>query len=327
MQRRTLLLATAGLALPALLRAPLARAQGSYPDRPVRMVVPWPPGQATDLMARVAAQQIAAQWGQPMVPENRAGAGGMIGTDAVAKAAPDGYTILAASTGPITTAPLVQRTPYDPEKDFAPVAMIGISPYVLSVNPNFPARTAAEFAAKVRAEPGKYTYASSGTGAAAHLITLMFLSAARLDTVHVPFQGSGPALTAVMAGQVDFAVDTLAAIGPLVKQGGLRALGISLAAGSELAPDIPPLQTAAGLQRFDVGAFGGYMAPAGTPAPILQRLAEETKRALGVAEVRQRFASIGFQPLHRDTADFVAFLKTHREEFRKVIAENKIQVD
>ncbi|WP_165838719.1 Bug family tripartite tricarboxylate transporter substrate binding protein [Roseicella frigidaeris] len=327
MQRRTLMLATAGLALPALLRLPRARAQGDYPNHPVRMVVPWPPGQATDLMARVAAQQIAAQWGQPVVPENRAGAGGMIGTDAVAKAAPDGYTILAASTGPITTAPLVQRTPYDPEKDFAPVAMIGLSPYVLAVTPKFPAKDAAEFVARVRAEPGKYTYASSGTGAAAHLISLMFLSAAKLDTVHVPFQGSGPALTAVMAGQVDFAIDTLAATGPLVRQGGLRALGISLAAGSELAPDMPPLEKAAELAHFDVGAFGGYMVPAGTPAPVIQRLAAETKQALGAAEVRQRLASIGFQPLHRDTAEFTAFLKTHREEFRKVIVENKLQVD
>ncbi|TDH64101.1 tripartite tricarboxylate transporter substrate binding protein [Dankookia rubra] len=327
MQRRALLLATAGLAAPAILPGRLAHAQGAYPGRAVRMVVPWPPGQATDLMARITGQRVSELWGQPIIPENRAGAGGMIGTDNVAKSPPDGYTILAASTGPITTAPLVQRTPYDPDKDFAPVAMIGISPYLLTVNPKFPAMTAAEFVAKVRAEPGKYTYASSGTGAAAHLITLMFLSAAKLDTVHVPFQGSGPALTAVMAGQVDFAIDTLAATGPLVRQGGLRALGISLGAGSELAPEIPPLAQAANLPGFDVGAFGGYMMPAGTPPAIVARLAEETGRALATPEVRQRLAGIGFQPQHRDTADFTAFLKAHREEFRKVILENKLQVD
>ena len=221
----------------------------------------------------------------------------------------------------------MQRTPYDPEKDFAPVAQIGISPYVLTVTPKFPAATAAEFVARVRAEPGKYTYASSGTGAAAHLISLMFLSAAKLDTVHVPFQGSGPALTAVMAGQVDFAIDTLAATGPLVRQGGLRALGISLAAGTELAPEIPPLEKAANLPGFDVGAFGGFMVPAAAPREVVARLAAETEAALGTPEVRQRLASIGFQPRFRGTAEFTAFLKTHREEFRKVILENKLQVD
>jgi tripartite-type tricarboxylate transporter receptor subunit TctC len=326
MQRRTLLLATGGLAAPALLGSP-AHAQAAYPSRPVRMLVPWPPGQGTDLMARIAAQGVSDRWGQPIVPDNRPGAGGMIGTDAAAKAAPDGYTILAASTGPITTAPLVQKTPYDPERDFLPVAMIGVSPYLLTVNPNFPARTAAEFVAKVRAEPGKYTYASSGTGAAAHLITLMFLSAAKLDTVHVPFQGSGPALTAVMAGQVDFAIDTLVATGPLVRQGALRGLGISLAAGSELAPDMPPLQQVAGVGPFDVGAFGGYMMPAGTPQEMVAKLAVATGQALAAPEVRQRLVGIGFQPQHRDTADFTVFLKDHRDAFRRVIQENRIQVD
>lgn len=156
MDRRSLLLGasglTAGLATPAILQA-----QPAYPGRPLRLVVPWPPGQATDLMARVTATRIAETWGQPIVPENRAGAAGMIGTDLVAKAAPDGYTVLAASTGPFTTAPLVQRTPYDVNKDFAPVAQIGISPYVLIVRKDFPAQTAAEFVAKVRAEPGKYS--------------------------------------------------------------------------------------------------------------------------------------------------------------------------
>ena len=198
--RRTLL-ASASM----ILAAPVAlRAQAAYPNRPIRMIVPWPPGQATDLMGRIVAQKVTELLGQPIVPENKAGAGGMIGTDAVAKAAPDGYTLLAASTGPITTAPLVQKTPYDPAKDFAPVAQLGISPYVLAVNPKFPAADAAEFVAALKKDPGKYTYASSGTGAAAHLIALMFLAKAGLEATHIPFQGSGPALTSVVAGQVDF---------------------------------------------------------------------------------------------------------------------------
>jgi tripartite-type tricarboxylate transporter receptor subunit TctC len=323
MNRRTLVFAgAASLASPAILHA-----QPAYPSRPVRMIVPWPPGQATDLMARVVAQKVSEQWGQPVVPENRAGAGGMIGTDFVAKAAPDGYTILAASTGPITTAPLVQRTSYDPEKDFVPVAMIGISPYVLVVNNNFPAQTAEEFIAKVRASPGKYTYATSGTGAAAHLITLMFLAKAKLDTVHVPFQGSSPSLTAVVAGQVDFAIETLAATGPLFRQNSLRALGVSLSGGTELAPNLMPLARLPGIEGYNVGAFGGYMMPAATPRAIVDKLAAETAKALATPEARERVAGVGMQPDPRGSAAFAEFLKTHREEFREIIQANNIRIE
>ena len=326
MDRRSLLLGASGLA--AGLAAPaIVQAQAAYPSRPLRLVVPWPPGQATDLMARVTATKIAVSWGQPIVPENRAGAGGMIGTDLVAKAAPDGYTILAASTGPFTTAPLVQRTPYDVTKDFAPVAQIGISPYVLIVRKDFPAQNAAEFVAKVRAEPGKYTYATSGIGAAAHLITLMFLSKAKLDALHVPFQGSAPGLTAVTAGQVDFAIETLVATSALFRQGAVRALGVSLKDGTELQPDLMPLARLPGVEGYDVGAFGGYMVPAATPRPIIERLDAETGKAMATAEVKARLAQIGFQPFYRNTADFTAFLDRHREEFRQVIQANNIKVD
>jgi len=321
--RRSLLLAAAGgLALPSV-----AGAQGAYPNRPVRMIVPWPPGQATDLMGRITGQGVAERWGQPIVPENRAGAGGMIGTDAVAKAAPDGYTILAASTGPITTAPLVQRTPYNPERDFAPVGMIGISPYVLIVRNNFPAQTAAEFLAKVRAEPGKYTYATSGTGAAAHLITLMFLTRAQLDCVHVPFQGSGPGLTAVVSAQVDFAIETMAATRPLFRGGSVRALGTTLENGSVLAPELMPLARLPGMSGYDVGAFGGYMMPAATPRPIVDRLAAEMEAALANAEVRDRLANIGFQAQPMNAQAFTEYLRRHREEFRQVIEANGIRAD
>ena len=278
-------------------------------------------------MARVTAIKIGESWGEAIVPENRAGAGGMIGTDLVAKAEPDGYTVLAASTGPITTAPLVQRTPYDVQRDLAPVAQIGISPYVLVVRKDFPAQTAAEFVAKVRAEPGKYTYATSGTGAAAHLITLMFLTRAKLDAVHVPFQGSAPGLTAVTAGQVDFAIETLVATSALFRQGAVRALGVSLKDGTELQPDLMPLARLPGVEGYDVGAFGGYMVPAATPRPIIERLDAETGKAMASDEVKGRLAQIGFQPFYRNTADFTAFLNRHREEFREVIQANNIKVD
>ncbi len=324
MKRRSVLLGAAGA---ATVVARPARAQGAYPNRPIRLIIPWPPGQATDLIGRVVSQRVSEQIGQPIVPENRAGAGGMIGTDAAAKAAPDGYTVLMGSTGPITTSPLVQRTPYDPERDFAPVAMFGVSAYVLAVTNRFPARDINEFVARLRAEPGRYTYASSGAGAAAHLITLMMLSRLKVDTVHVPFQGSGPALSAVVGGQVDFAVDTLAATGPLVRQGALRALGISLKDGSVLAPEIPPAAAHPDLAGFDVGAWGGYLVPTGTPQPVIERLAAECAKALATQEVKERLAATGVEPQPRDTAAFTAHLKQQREAFREVIQANNIRLD
>ena len=323
MKRRSVLIGAAAAGAAAL----PARAQAAYPNRSIRMVVPWPPGQATDLMGRVVAQKVSEQIGQTIVPENRAGAGGMIGTDAAAKAAPDGYTVLMGSTGPITTAPLVQRTPYDVEKDFAPVAMFGLSSYVLTVTNNFPARDIGEFVAKLRAEPGRYTYATSGAGAAAHLITLMVLSRLKVDTVHVPFQGSGPALSAVVGGQVDFAVDTLAATGPLVRQGALRALGISLKDGSVLAPEIPPLARHPDLAGFDASAWGGFLFPAGTPQPIIERMAAECAKATASQEVKDRLAATGVEPRPLGTADFAAHLKQQREAFREVIQANNIRLD
>jgi tripartite-type tricarboxylate transporter receptor subunit TctC len=325
MKRRSVLLGAA--AAGAATAARPAGAQAAYPNRPIRLIVPWPPGQATDLMGRVVSQRVSEQIGQPIVPENRAGAGGMIGTDAAAKAAPDGYTVLMGSTGPITTSPLVQRTPYDPERDFAPVAMFGVSAYVLAVTNRFPARDINEFVARLRAEPGRYTYASSGAGAAAHLITLMMLSRLKVDTVHVPFQGSGPALSAVVGGQVDFAVDTLAATGPLVRQGALRALGISLKDGSVLAPEIPPAAAHPDLAGFDVGAWGGYLVPTGTPQPVIERLAAECAKALATQEVKERLAATGVEPQPRDTAAFTAHLKQQREAFREVIQANNIRLD
>ena len=329
MNRRSTLLGVAALgAAAATATTPrFGRAQAGYPNRPIRMIVPWPPGQATDLIGRVVGQRVSEQIGQPIVPENRAGAGGMIGTDAAAKAAPDGYTILMGSTGPITTAPLVQRTPYDPERDFLPVAMFGVNAYLLTVTDRFPARDMAEFVQKLRAEPGKYTYATSGAGAAAHLITLMMLSRLKVETVHVPFQGSGPALSAVVGGQVDFAVDTLAATGPLVRQGALRALGVSLKDGSVLAPEIPPVARHPDLAGFDVGAWGGYLVPKGTPQPIVERLAAECAKATATQEVKDRLASIGVEPQPRDTAAFAAHLMQQREAFREVIQANNIRLD
>jgi tripartite-type tricarboxylate transporter receptor subunit TctC len=326
LDRRRLLAAPAMLGL-----AGTASAQGTqggaWPNRPVRVVIPWPPGQATDLAARITAERLGTALGQPFVAENRAGAGGMIGTDLVAKAAPDGHTLLAASTGPIVTSPLVQRTTYNAERDFAEVAITGVSPYLLVVPPAFPARTAEEFVAMVRARPGHFTFSSSGTGATAHVVAAWFHALARLDVVHVPFAGSGPAITALVGGHVSFSIETLAATGPLIRNGQLRALGISFANGSQLAPEVPPLAQLAGLEGYDAGAWIGIMAPAGTPAPILERLDTEITRAMGEREFRERIAGAGLEPIHHNREGMRRYIAAQRRGFQTAIQAANIRID
>jgi tripartite-type tricarboxylate transporter receptor subunit TctC len=304
----------------------LAHAQ-TYPNRPIRVIIPWPPGQATDLACRIIAQRLSETLGQSVVAENRAGAGGMIGTDAVAKAAPDGYTLLAASSGPYTINPLLQRTPYDTERDFAPVALVGVSPYVLVANPAFPAANLAEFVAAVRARPGHFTFGSSGTGATAHLIIEWFNAALGLRAEHIPFQGSAPSLTAVVAGQVHYSIETLAATQPLVRGNALRPFGISFARGSVLAPGIPAIATDAPIPGFDVGAWIGLIAPAAIPRPILDILEAATLRAMATNDARERVAAIGIEMDLRGSAPFATYLREQTTNFRRIIETANIRLN
>ncbi len=317
------------LAAPFILgAAPAALAQsGGFPQRPVRVVIPWPPGQATDLAARIIMQSLSETMGQAFVAENRAGAGGMIGTDLAAKSPPDGYTLLAGSTGPIVTSPLVQRTPYDTTKDFTYLGITGLSSYLLVVTPDFPARTAADFVALVRANPGKYTFSSSGTGATAHVIAAWFHALAGLDVVHVPFAGSGPALAAVAGGHVNFSVETLAGTGPLIRSGALRALGISLKDGSVLAPDVPPLARLPGCENFDAGAWIGLMGPAGMPRPVVERIDTEIGRAMARQEVRDRMAAAGLEPQHHSAAAMDQYVQRQQAAFRDAIQRANIRIE
>ena len=201
---------------------PFAAQAQSYPNRPVKVIIPWPPGQATDLAARIVGDKLSQQLGQPFIMENRPGAGGAIGTEIVAKSPPDGYTLLAASSGPISIMPNLQKIPYDPLKDLAPVSLIAAAPFALVAHPSFPAANAKEFVALVRANPGKYTFASSGTGATAHMFAELFNSMAQLKAVHVPYKGSAPALTDLIGGQVGYAIETVASVGGHVKAGRLK---------------------------------------------------------------------------------------------------------
>jgi tripartite-type tricarboxylate transporter receptor subunit TctC len=292
-RRRSLAaLPLAGLAAP---RPAAAQAQpaGPWPNRPLRIVIPWPPGQQTDVAARLVAQMLSERLGQPVVPDNRPGAGGQIGTNLVAKAPPDGYTLLAASLGPITFGPLVSRPPYDVERELAPVAMYGEAPFIVLVRPDSPARDLKGLIEMLRARPGHYTHNSSGVAGAQHLVTALFLAKARLEALHVPFQGSGPALAALLAGQVDFGFDTPAAAGRLVSAGQLRALGVTTARPSPLVPGVPPIAEAGGPPDYHVDSWASVMVPAGTPRPVIERLHREIAAGFEGAELRERFAAIG----------------------------------
>jgi len=308
-------------------QSPSSAAGQTYPNRPLRLIIPWPPGQATDLAGRVLAQKLSEHFGQQVIADNRAGAGGMIGTDVVAKAAPDGYTILAASSGPVTVNPLLQKVPYNVDHDLMPVAKVGLSPYLLVTNPKFPASNVREFIALIKANPGKYSFASSGTGATAHLIAEWFNSLTGLQVTHVPYKGSAPALTDVISGDIAYSIETVAATMPHVRAGRLKAYGVSLAKGSALAPGIEPLATAANLPGFDVGAWLGVMVPSGTPKPVVARLAAAVETVMQSAEVREKIAVVGLEVDYRAADDFGRYLKEQQARFADIIKKGNIKIE
>jgi tripartite-type tricarboxylate transporter receptor subunit TctC len=312
----------AGMGMPAL-----SRAQAAYPSKAIKMIVPWPPGQATDLGGRALALGLARVLGQSVVVENKAGAGGMIGTDMAAKSPGDGYTILAGSSGPVTVSPLLQPTAYNPEVDLVPVAMMGLSPYVLVTAPDFPAKDAAQLVKMIKDNPGKYTFASSGTGATAHLIAESFNAALGLKAVHVPYKGSVPALTDVVSGRVTYCLETAASTMPFVRDGRAKAYGVSLLKGSVVTPGIPPLATAAGIPGFDLGAWLGVMAPRGTSPEIVAKLNEAMKVTMQSPDVTEIFLRIAVENDYRSTEDFKRYLKDISKQFAEVIKRNDIKVD
>jgi tripartite-type tricarboxylate transporter receptor subunit TctC len=306
--------------------AGLACAQ-AYPNRPVKVVVPWPPGQATDIAARIVAQKLQESLGQPFVIDNRSGAGGAIGSEVVAKSAPDGYTLLASSSGPISIMPNLQKTPYDSLKDFAPVSLIALAPFALVTNPNFPARDAKEFVALVRANPDKYAFASSGTGATAHLVTELFNSMAQLKARHVPYKGSAPALTDIMNGQVDYTIETVASVVNHVKSGRLKTYGVSFARRATGMPDVPPLAEAASLPGYDIGAWIGYSAPAGTPREVLAKLSGEIRKAMQAADLKERYLALGLEPASMTPDEMTAFLRKEQDRYGSIIKGANIKLE
>ena len=298
-----------------------------YPQRPIRMIVPWPPGQATDLAGRVVAFKLSEIFGQQVIADNRPGAGGMIGTDLAAKAPADGYTLLAASSGPVTINPLLQKVPFDPVKDLAPVANVGLSPYILVASPRFPAQNIKDFVALLKANPGKHKFGSSGTGATAHLVAEMFNGAVGVQVVHVPYKGSIAALTDVMSGDISYSVETMAATMPFVKSGRLKAYGISTAKPSALAPGIEPFATSLNLPGFDAAAWIGVMVPSGTPRTIVNRLSAAVAQAMKAPDTGEKLAASGLELDYRGPDDFARYLEVQRTRFAEIIRKNNIRID
>ena len=311
----------------ALLAAAGAAHAQTYPNRPVKVIVPWPPGQATDLAARIVAEKLAQALGQPFVIENKPGAGGMIGTETVVKAAPDGYTILAASSGPISIMPNLQKIPYDPLKDLASASLIATAPFALVTHPSFPAANAREFVALVRANPDKYTFSSSGTGATAHLFAEMFNSMAQLKARHIPYKGSAPALTDLMGGQIGYSIETVASTVGHIKSGKLKAFGVTTAKRTAALPDLPSLAEAAGIPGYDMAAWVGFMAPAGTSREIMARLAAEIQKAAQSADLKERFIVLGLDSATSTPEELSALLRREQERYGTIIRTAGIKIE
>ncbi len=316
MKIRTLLAAALGAA--SMLAAGAALAQ-AWPTKPIRIMVPFPPGGSTDIVARIVAQKLSERLGQPLVIENRGGAGGTLGTAAAAKAAPDGYNLAVASTSTHVVAPGVYaKLDYDPIKDFAPIGLMAVSPYLLVVNPGLPAASLKELVTLARSRPGKLNYASAGIGSTTHLAMEMLKAATGTYMLHIPYSGNGPAGTAVVAGQVEMLFGSLPALLPHAKSGRVRALAVGTPKRSPSLPDVPTVAES-GYPGFDASLWLAFMAPAGTPQPIIERLNREIVALIATPQTREALDKAGAEPLTGTPADLATMIRDGIPKYAKVI--------
>jgi tripartite-type tricarboxylate transporter receptor subunit TctC len=299
----------------------------TYPDRPVRLIVPFSAGSAVDTLARIPAQKLAEMWGHQIVVDNRVGANSTIGTDAAAKAPADGYTLLLTNDAALATSPaLYPRLPYDPLRDFAPITLGASIPVVLVAHSSQPFGTVKELIAYAKANPGKLHYASGGNGSAQHVPMEMFKQAAGVDLVHVPYKGLGPAFNDVVSGQVPVMFAGLSNTPPHIKAGRIRALAIGSAKRSSAMPDLPTMQEA-GVDGFDYSAWAGLLAPAGTPAAIVQKVNADWARAIALPEVREKLVALGFELSPTTPAEFGQMIKREMAKVAQVVKAANIKVD
>lgn len=305
----------AALALPSA-----ARAQSGWPKAgTLRLIVPYPPAGATDIVSRVLAERLSQIWGNQIIVENKPGAGGNIGSDHVAKAAPDGNTMLVVSVGLATNTYLYKSIPYDPMKDFLPVSLLVRLPNLLCVPPSHPAKTVQEFVAYARANPGKMSYASSGVGTTIHFSAELFNKLTGAKMTHVPYKGSGPAKTDLLAGRVDCMFDNITSILPHVQAGQLRALGVTTLKSSPLFPDFPPISTA--LPGFDVSSWFGLFVPAKTPRAIIDKMNADIRTVLAEPGVKEKLNKLGTEVVGSSAEELGALLRSEDAKWGPIIKE------
>ena len=322
MQRRPLLAAALALS------AGFAQAQANdWPNKPVRWVVPFPPGGAMDAIARILGERAGKTLGQTFVIENKAGAGGNIGADMVAKSPADGYTIMITSIGMATNKPLYGKLTYDPVKDFAPVSLLAVVPNVLVTNSTQPhAKSVADVVAAARKEPGQLTYASAGNGTSIHLAGEMFTSLAKIEMMHVPYKGSGPAVSDLLGGQVNYMFDSITSARNHIQSGKLRALAVTTARRSKALPNVPTMAEA-GVAGYDVSPWFAVFAPAGTPKPVVAKLNKALLDAMKQPDVIERLDAIGAEPVGSTPEALASHLAREAAMWTKLITERNIKLD
>ena len=321
---RRILLAAVPLALFAA--SPMAFAQ-AYPNKPVRLIVPFAPGGTTDIVARVVAEKITGPFGQTMVVENKAGGGGSVGASEIARATPDGYTLGVATVSTTATNPAINpKIPYNPLTDFTPIINIAATPNVIAVNPSFPARDYKGFIAELKKNPGKYSYASSGTGGIGHLLTELYKSLTGTFITHIPYRGAGPALNDTVGGQVPIIFDNLPSALPHIKAGRLIAIVVAAPQRLPVLPDVPTFKEV-GLEPVNRMAYYGFIAPKGLPKDVTDKIYNATQQALKDPAVRKRIEDTGSLIVANTPEQFTAQIKAEFEVYKQVVAKQKLSLE
>ncbi len=312
-------------ALSLVLAAGSALAQ-AWPTRPISLVVPFPPGGTTDVLARALGEKLAKSLGQPVVIENRPGAGATLGADYVAKSKADGYTLLMGAVHHTIATSVYKKLPYDFQKDFAPISTVAMVPNVLVVNAATPARDLAELVALAKAQPGKATYGSNGNGTAQHLIGTQFQNLTGTELIHIPYKGSGPLATDLLGGQITMSFDTVTPVLPHIRSGKLRALAVTTGKRSPALPDVPTLDEG-GLKGFNLGTWFGVLAPAATPREIVSRLNADIVKIIESADFRKRMDDIGAGPVGNSPDQMASQIREETEKFARLVKEAKVTIE